>query len=59
MSEQEYLLAGREAWQRQDWQTAIHCYDQAISRNPESEAVELRRMAMDILDFYNKDMYNP
>ena len=59
MNEQDCLFAGREAWRRQDWQTAINCFEQAIAHNPESEAVELKKMALDILDFYNKDMLNP
>lgn len=59
MTEQECLDAGRQAWQQQDWQKAIHCYEQAIAQNPTSEAVELKKMVKDILNFYNKDMYNP
>lgn len=59
MTEQEWLLAGREAWRKQDWQKAINCYEQAIALNAESEAVELKRMIIDILEFYNKDMLNP
>ena len=30
----------------------------AIERNPESPAVSARDMLMNILNFYNKDMYN-
>ena len=30
----------------------------AIDLNPESPALHARQMAMDILNFYNKDMYN-
>lgn len=59
MKEQDYLQKGREAWGRQDWQTAIHCYDEAIRLNPDSEAKALKQMAMDVLDFYYKDMLNP
>lgn len=59
MNEQDYLRMGREAWCRQDWQTAIHCYDEAIRLNPDSEAVALKELATDVLDFYYKDMLNP
>ncbi len=59
MKEEDYLRQGREAWCRQDWQEAINSYEQAIAINPESEAVALKQMALDILEFYNKDMLNP
>lgn len=59
MTEQEYLEAGKEAWRKQDWQKAVNCYEAAIAINPWSMAVELKRMAADVLDFYNRDMLNP
>lgn len=59
MNEQDYLEAGQAAWRRQDWQEAINLYQKAIDLNPQSPAVEFRRMAIEVLDFYNKDMYNP
>ena len=34
-------------------------YGEAIKLNPNSEAVELRKMTMKIVEFYNKDQYNP
>lgn len=56
-SEAFYLLGN--AYRKQgDWQGALNSYQEAISRNPESPAVEARNMIMDILNFYNKDMYN-
>lgn len=59
MTEQQLLDAGREAWRRQDWQKAINCYEEAIRLNPQSEALELKKMALDVLEFYNHDMLNP
>lgn len=59
MTEQYFLSTGRDAWRRQDWQTAINCYEEAIRLNPQSEAVELKKMALGVLDFYNRDMLNP
>ena len=41
-----------------DWQQALNNYLEAIERNPESPAVQAHTMLMDILNFYNKDMYN-
>ena len=42
-----------------DWKTCLDSYAEAIKLNPMSEAVELRRMTMSIVEFYNKDQYNP
>lgn len=53
-----YYLLGN-AWRKQgNWQFALNNYLEAIDRNPESPAVEAKRMVMDILEFYNKDMFN-
>ena len=41
-----------------NWQQALNNYLEAIERNPESPAVSARDMIMNILNFYNKDMYN-
>ena len=55
--EPSYLLGN--AWRKQgNWQFALNNYLEAIDRNPESPAVEAKRMVMDILEFYNKDMFN-
>ena len=42
-----------------NWQEAINCYIEAIELNPDSPAVEAKAMLDDILNFYNKDAYNP
>ena len=52
-----YLL-GNAYRKRGDWQLALNNYLEAIERNPESPAIHARKMLMDILEFYNKDMYN-
>ena len=41
------------------WHEAINCYIQAIALDPDSPAVEAKRMLDDIMAFYCKDMYNP
>ena len=41
------------------WHEAINCYIQAIELDPESPAVEAKKMLDDIMAFYCKDMYNP
>jgi len=56
--DEPYYLLGN-AWRKQgNWQFALNNYLEAIDRNPESPAVEAKRMVMDILEFYNKDMFN-
>ena len=37
---------------------ALNNYLEAMERNPESPAAHAYQMTMDILNFYNKDMYN-
>ena len=50
---------GGNAYRKQgNWQMALNSYLEAIALNPESPAVQARAMIMDILEFYNKDMYN-
>ena len=42
-----------------DWKVCLDSYGEAIKLNPNSEAVELREMTTKIVEFYNKDQYNP
>ncbi len=53
-----YYLRGNLYRKKGNWQQALNNYLEAMSLNPESPAKEAHRMLMDILDFYNKDMYN-
>ena len=59
MTAQEYYQQGNEARKRGLWHEAINSYIQAIDLDPESPAVEAKRMLDDIMAFYCKDMYNP
>lgn len=59
MTEEEYIKQGREAFARQDWKVCLDSYTEAINKNPNSEAVELRKMAMSVIEFYCKDRFNP
>ena len=53
------LLPAGNAYRKQgNWQQALNNYQYAIDLNPESPAQHAYQMAMDILNFYNKDMYN-
>ena len=53
MTEAEYIQQGKEAYAR------IDSYAEAIKLNSKSEAVELRKMTMNIIEFYCKDRFNP
>ena len=37
---------------------ALNNYLEAIEHNPDSPALQAKDMMMDILNFYNKDMFN-
>ena len=58
MDDTLYYLTGN-AWRKKgNWQMAINNYLEALSINPDSPAKQALAIANDILDFYNKDMYN-
>ena len=54
-----FYQQGNEARKRGQWHEAINNYIQAIALDPDSPAVEAKRMLDDIMAFYCKDMYNP
>lgn len=56
--DEAYYLRGNAYRKLGNWQQALNNYLSAIELNPESPAVEARETLMDILNFYNKDMYN-
>ena len=56
---EEWYLKGNEARRTGQWHEAINCYIQAIELDPDSPAVEAKKMLDDIMAFYCKDMYNP
>lgn len=53
-----YYLRGNAYRKKGDWKQALDNYQYAIDLNPHSPAVQARKMVMDILNFYHKDMYN-
>lgn len=59
MTSEEYYHKGNQYRKQGDFQHALDCYMEAIELNPESPAVEAKKMLEDILNFYNKDAYNP
>ena len=56
--DEPYYLLGNVYRKQGNWQLALNNYLEAMERNPESPAFQAHQMMMDILNFYNKDMYN-
>ena len=59
MTAEEFYNLGTEYRRKGDWKHALDNYLEAIALDPESPAVEAKRMLDDILSFYCKDFYNP
>ena len=60
LTKSDELYERGNAFRKQgNWQEAINCFMEAIELNPDSPAVEAKAMLDDILNFYNKDAYNP
>lgn len=52
-------LRGMKYWGLQNRSAAINDYLAAIRHNPDSKAKLALKAANEILDYYNKDLYNP
>lgn len=50
---------GMQYWNRNERALAINDYLAAIKINPDSKAKLALKATNDILDYYNKDLYNP
>ena len=48
-----YYLRGNAYRKQGNWQQALNNYQSAIEINPESPALQARKMVMDILEFYH------
>jgi tetratricopeptide (TPR) repeat protein len=59
MTAEEYYQLGNKYRGEGNWQEAINNYIKAIELDPDSPAVVAKQMMEDILNYYNKDMYNP
>ena len=57
--ERALLVEGREAYRRQDWQGAINAFSQALRINPASQAEQWLQMTHAIVEFHDKEIYNP
>ncbi|WP_294585706.1 tetratricopeptide repeat protein [uncultured Bacteroides sp.] len=56
--DEAYYLRGNAYRKKGNWQQALNNYQYAIDLNPEGPALHAHQMVMDILNFYNKDMFN-
>ena len=56
--DEPFYLLGNAYRKQGNWQMALNNYLEAMERNSESPAQQAYQMTMDILNFYNKDMYN-
>ena len=59
MTAQEYYERGNAFRKAGNWQEAINCYIKAVELDPNSPAMEAKRMLDDIMNYYHKDYYNP
>lgn len=59
MTAEDFYAKGNDFRRQGNWQEAINNYIEAIRLDPQSPAVEAKKMLDDILNFYCKDMYNP
>lgn len=57
--DEAYVERGLLYWKLGKRAEAINDYNQAIGINPDSRAVQVKEATYSILDFYNKDLYNP
>lgn len=53
-----YYLLGNAYRKLGNWKEALNNYQYAIDVNPLSPAKQARAMVIDIMNFYNKDMFN-
>lgn len=58
-SEQAYTIRGMKHWGAGHRAAAINDFLAAIRINPESPAREALKASNEILDYRNKDLYNP
>jgi len=59
MKAEDYYRQGNDYRRQGNFAEAINCYIEAARLDPDSPAVEAKRMLDDIMAFYCKDMYNP
>jgi len=58
-SDEAWCLRGNAYRKKGDMRQALNNYLRAIELNPESPAKQAYAMLIEILDYYNKETYNP
>lgn len=58
LKDEAYYARGNAFRRGNNWKQAIDDYTRAIELNPNSPALAMRQSCIEILDFYNKDMFN-
>jgi len=58
-SDEALTMRGMKYWSLGERSKAINDYLAAIKINPESKSTMALKTAYEILNFYNKDLYNP
>ena len=53
-----WYLRGNVFKKQERWKEAIDSYTEAIDINPKNPATTMRRICIDILNFYDKTLYN-
>lgn len=56
--DEAYYLRGNAYRKQGNWQQALNNYQKSLELNPDSPAKQAHQAVMNILNFYNKDMYN-
>lgn len=54
-----YVERGRIRWKNGDMRGALCDYNSASSLDPDGPGTQLARHTVEILNFYNHDLYNP
>ncbi len=58
LKDEAYYVRGNAFRRGNRWAEAINSYTRAIELNPQSPAVAMRKNSIEILNFFNKDMFN-
>lgn len=57
-SDEAYFLRGNAYRKKENWQEALNNYSEAMELNREGPATLAYNATIEVLDFFNKDMYN-
>ncbi|MCI6901422.1 MAG: tetratricopeptide repeat protein [Bacteroidales bacterium] len=58
LKDEAYYVRGNAFRRGNHWKEAINNYTRAIELNPQSPAAAMKASCIEILDFFNKDMFN-